>query len=415
MPNIVLTLAATLTAVQVAVAQPAADNAGAANSAPADGRGDVTENMVVNINNMNPEISARIRSVADRYHQQKEGLTRSFMSETLRDAKFSLGSSLIDVMVNEVFSIAKYKKQQRTNWETMIRNECNYTDSTQSVVGNTDFYSENSFYGPLDPSDINFDGISLNNERDGQPFLYVECHIDTTRIDHLFRHSKFYLVLDSVYFNPYLCHLPNLRANNISVDKTADEQFTRNDTFSFDERGNLCVSMDITITSSWINEAVMIMQDVELGKFSFSVSIPRTDEGQPYTYSRAQQIALGQTPIDIDGESFIVPRSYMPLAGEVRMWGTGEYKIKVRFRESCDFLTNRNTTDTAGKQTKFDWNDDYKQLRKMQKQSSGTTEILRTIYKQDGNTLAKSVVKSLITSTAEEASMIESTSNAMMP
>ena len=409
--NFALTLMAMLSVSFSAIAQPTADTKGGTPS-------DTIEGMTLCANDMDPKYSQRITEVADTFYMQGKGLTRAFVPTTLEQAKFSLGNSLIDIIVNEVFSIATYKKQQRTNWETMIKNECNYTDSILSIQGNTDFYSENSLYGPLDPADINFDGITLTNSRKGQQFFYMKCRIDTTRIGHLFQHSKFYLVLDSVYFNPYLCHLPNLKANNI--ERTEVEQPTRNLDFSFNERGNLCVSIDLTLTSSWINEAVMVMQDVELGKFSFKINIERTEEGQPYIYSRA----TAKKPIQIQGESFIVPRSYMPLSNNVRMWGTGEYKMKVCFRESCKHLKaeedglKANKDEKGGQQTNeddFDWKDDYKQLRKMQKKSSGWKEIFETIYKQDGNTVYKTLVKSGVTSTLTEMKMVESSGNAVMP
>ena len=373
------------------------------------GKQKVLEGMILRTNDMEPKISNRIKEVADTFHSQGKGIERSFIGETLKEAKFSLGNSLISIVVNEIFSISKYKKQQRANWETMIRNECNYTDSILSIQGNTDFYSENSFYGPLDPSNLNFDGITLTNYREGKQFFYVECHIDTTRIEHLFRHSKFYLVLDSVYFNPYLCHLPNLKANNI--DKSKIKEPKRNLNFSFNDRNKLCVSVDLTLTSSWINEAVMVMQDVELGKFSFKVDIPSTEEGQPYTYSRATT----KDTIKISGESFLVPRSYMPLADDVRMWGTGEYKVNVKFRESCSFppLDDHPSADDEDSNSDFNWKDDYKELCKMQDKSSGTKEILETMYKQDGNTVAKTVITSVLTSAAEGVDLIESSSGGM--
>ena len=393
----------------VSISAVAQDAAGQEN-----GKQKVLEGMILRTNDMEPKISNRIKEVADTFHSQGKGIERSFIGETLKEAKFSLGNSLISIVVNEIFSISKYKKQQRANWEAMIRNECNYTDSILSIQGNTDFYSENSFYGPLDPSNLNFDGITLTNYREGKQFFYVECHIDTTRIEHLFRHSKFYLVLDSVYFNPYLCHLPNLKANNI--DKSKIKEPKRNLNFSFNDRKDLRVSVDLTLTSSWINEAVMVMQDVELGNFSFEVKIPSTEEGQPYTYS----CATTKDTIKISGESFLVPRSYMPLANDVRMWGTGEYKVKVKFRESCSFpplddLPDTDGTTTDGNNSDFNWKDDYKELCKMQDKSSGTKEILETVVTQDGNTLMKAVTTSALTSVFEEVHLIESTSAGGMP
>lgn len=248
-----------------------------------------------------------------------------------------------------------------------------------------------SSLGALDPSNINFDGISMRGTRDGKEVLFMSCHIDTTRLDHMFQHSKFNLVLDTLIFHPYQCHLPNLLANGIRMME--GETTERDNSFSFDERQNLSIGMEMTLSSSWINEAVMVMDNVELGKFKLNINI---EQGNPvFIYSRKQieqnrTMGLGRdtTYIQIEGDCFVVPRSYMPISGGKRMWGTGEYNIKVKMRETCQFVRD----EDRNKKMK-QWYKDYKQLRKMQKKGSQVEEYIKTVWRQNGNTLVKQILK----------------------
>lgn len=320
-------------------------------------------------------------------------------------------TAAVDVVATEIINLAKYKKNQKEKWMQMIERECNYTDSLSSIKGLTDFYSETSNIGAFDPSNINFDGISLRGMRDGREVLYMSCHIDMSRLQHMFRHSKFNLVLDTLVFHPYDCHLPNLQANGIRMMR--GEKTERDNSFSFDERKNLCVSLEMTLTSSWVNEAVMVMDNVELGKFKLNVNI---DQNKPvFIYSRKQieqNRALGlqsdTTFIQIDGDCFVVPRSFMPSFGGQRTWGTGEYNVKVKMRETCQF----NTDEERNKKMK-QWYKDYKQLRKMQKKGSLLGEYFRNVCKQNGNTIVKEMLKKGITTTMQETGVLQTATTAM--
>ena len=74
------------------------------------------------------------------------------------------------------------------------------------------------------------------------------------------------------------------------------------------------------------------------------------------------------------------------------MWGTGEYNVKVKLRESCQW----NNDEERNKKMK-EWYKDYKQLRKMQRKGSLAGEYLKTVWQQHGNTLMKQMLKQGVT------------------
>lgn len=348
------------------------------------------ESWEVSVNQMDSRSREKVNQIVEGL-QSKGGSTRGVIKDVLGSMLTGGVTAAVDVVATEMINLAKYRKNQKQKWMQMIERECNYTDSMSSIKGLKDFYSEVSTLGALDPSNINFNGISIRGVREGKEVLYMSCHIDTTRLDHMFQHSKFNLVLDTLIFHPYECHLPNLQANGIRLMR--GETTERDNSFSFDERQNLRIGLDMTLTSSWINEAVMVMDNVELGKFKLNVDI---DKNSPvFIYSRKQieqNRALGlnrdTTFIQIEGDCFVVPRSYMPISGGKRMWGTGEYNIKVKMRESCQF----NRDEDRNKKMK-QWYKDYKQLRKLQKKGSQIGEYCKTIWQQNGNTLVKQMLK----------------------
>lgn len=349
-----------------------------------------SETWEVSVNQMDSHSREKVNQIVEEL-QSKGGTTRSVLNDILGSMLTGGVTAAVDVVATEIINLAKYKKTQKEKWMQMIERECNYTDSMSSIKGLKDFYGEASTVGALDPSNINFDGISIRGIRDEKEVLFMSCHIDTTRLDHMFQHSKFNLVLDTLIFHPYQCHLPNLQANGIRMMRS--ETTERDNSFSFDERQNLCVGLEMTLSSSWINEAVMVMNNVELGTFKLNVNI---DQKSPeFIYSRRQieqnranRLDRDTTFIQIEGDCFVVPRSYMPISGGKRMWGTGEYKIKVKMREACQF----NRDEDRNKKMK-EWYKDYKQLRKMQKKGSQIEEYLKTVWKQNGNTLVKQMLK----------------------
>lgn len=365
----------------------------------------------VDINPMNATKRDMITRTVEEM-QSRGGATRSVTTDILKAMGFAGVSSAVDVVATEIINLAKYRKQQKRKWLQLIENENNYTDSISSIKGLNDFYLQTSRYGALDPSNINFDGISIRGKRNGEDVVYLSCHIDTTRLNHLFQHSKFHLVIDTIAFNPYKCHLPNLSANGIRL--RGDEKSERDNSFSYDERDNLNIGMELALSSSWINQAIFVQKDVQLGTFKLNVSIPSGTK--LYTYSRKQiernrelmsanpSLRLDTAFVAIEGDCFVVPRSYMPISGEQPMWGTGEYNIKVKFRESCQF-----SQDATRNEKMKHWRKDYKQLRKMQKKGSQFNEYFKTLWNQNGETLVKTMLKQGMT-TGVTAAGLSSTS-----
>lgn len=368
------------------------------------------ESWEVTVNEMNSATREIITRTVEEL-QSQGGATRSVLAGMALSAGQAGAAALVDITATEVVRLANLRKTQKQEWLTMIKNECNYKDSITSIKGLNDFYSETSRLGAMDPSSMNFDGFKVQGIRDGREILFLSCHIDTTRMEHLYQHSKFCLVVDTISFHPYECHLPNLRANGIYLKP--GETTERDNTFSYNERENLTVGMEISISSSWINEAITVQRDVELGHFNMSVSIPSGTE--VYSYSRAaidrnrQLVAEGMAPdgeqldtvyVALNGDCFVVPRSYMPINGNDSMWGTGEYTIKVIFSESCQFSQDATRNDKMKH-----WAQDYRRLKKMQKKGSEFSSYLSTLWVQNGNTLMKTMVKSGLATGAKETGL----------
>lgn len=365
-----------------------------------------TDGWVVNVRQMPDSTRAEITEAME------ELKDRGIISDIGQAVGMGLVSGLVEVVVNETYNLAQYRKRQKEEWMRMIQNENNFTDSITFIKGLKDFYNANSKLGPLDPSNINFNGIEIRGMRNGREVIYMACSIDRDRLDHMFRHSKFNLVLDTLSFHPYECHLPNVTANGIRTMKEIKkgDAKVKADTilrpgaggngFSFDERKDLSVGIDFSIFSSWINEAVQIHNNVELGNFKFTINIP--DSVLLYTYSRKNIIAeadslpkgaqrdmfLSRNLISVEGDCFVVPRSYMPLNNGNPMWGTGEYNIKIKVRESCRFNDNSEKAKH--------WKEDYKRLRQMQKKSGEVQEYFQTLWNQYGNSLVKSSYKTAL-------------------
>ena len=365
--------------------------------------GVAVDSWEVNVRQMPADVREEITETMSRLNGTEDD--RGIIAEVGKAVGFGLISSLVDVVVTETFNLAQYRKKQKREWMKMIQNENNYTDSITSIKGLKDFYTQPSTREALDPSDINFDGIEIRGMRNGKEAIYMSCSIDRDKLDHMFRHSKFNLVIDTLAFYPYQCHLPNVTANGIRTmnELKKGKAKVKGDTilrpgkggngFSFDERNNLRVAIDFSLSSSWINQAIQVHQNVELGDFKFMINIP--DNVLVYTYSRRglmdkakdmpeheREAFLNKELLKVEGDCFVVPRSYMPLGDGTPRWGTGEYNIKVKVRESCQFADNSEKAKH--------WHEDYKRLRQMQNRSSEVQEYFQTLWNQNGMKLLKS-------------------------
>jgi hypothetical protein len=351
--------------------------------------------FVLKVNAMDMEKKEKLNKVASNYRSHNRSIITDFGSAMLSGGV----TAIVNVIGTEIINLTQIRSKQKKAWEAMRQKECTFVDSLQSVKGQSDFYSRQSNYGPLDPSDMNFDGITFCANRAGKEVLRMVCHMDTTKFDHLFLHSKFYLVVDTIIFHPYRSFLPNLKANRIEQprkDRATQDEIDYWNTisqFSFDEQQSPTVNVKMDIYSSWINELVQVYQDVKLGSFSVNIPIRENDlKDSVYVYSREKAIANHQPIIDINGDCFVVPRSYMPVAANNPSWGTGEYKMKVVLSEKCRY----NPQASRAK----DWHRDYKQLVRMQNNGKAKNEYwsdIVTTFRDNKNTILKATYTPALT------------------
>lgn len=363
-------------------------------SLPASLDGMMQENkFIVDINPMTTEKRRHLDRMASRYREN----SRSVLTTLGKSMMIGGVTSAINVLTTELVNLTKVRKNQKQKWMEMRNKECVFIDSLCSVKGQRDFYRLPSSYGPLDPSDMNFDGITFRASRGGKDVLRMVCHLDTTRLAHLFLHSKFYLVLDTLEFHPYQSFLPNLSANRVTGPnaKASDDEKAYWNTishFDFAEQKDPKLKIRLDFSSSWINEAVQVHRDVFLG--SFDIEIPVKEDhltGSVYFYSRQQALAEGKPTIDVKGDCFVVPRSYMPVSAQNPSWGTGEYKLKVVMSETCRY-------NPDGKRAK-NWHDDYKQLVRMQNNGKASNEYWTSIKSaviDNSTTILKSTYTPLV-------------------
>lgn len=364
---------------------------------------DWSSTLRMSINTISDNDSIRINN-----YLQQQRKSRSLLATAGLSILGGVVNDATSIFINEIMSIANIRSNQQAEWEEMIENECYYLDSLSYTNGLSDFYSEGSYDGPLDPANFKFNGFTIESKRFGNDVLKFYCHVatDDAGLNQIFNHSKFNLVLDSMYFSPYDCHLPNMAANDIYPDEEQD--YGRNLYFSFDDRENLIVSLYFNITSSWYNEAVMLFRDVNLG--SFTVQIPIDEENLEdgvFVYRRADIDANREyyeshrdlfdpespaydstllmpdtTYLSVSGDCFIVPRSYMPLPGGIAHWGTGEYNVGCYIVEQC------NITD----EMRENWRRDYKKINRMKKESKIGSYMV-SLYRQYGNTMVRDMVE----------------------
>lgn len=373
---------------------------------------DWSNTLQMSVNTINANDSIRINN-----YIQKQRKSRSLLAVAGLSVLGGIVNDATSIFINEIMNVANIRSNQQAEWETIIENECYYLDSLSYTNGLKDFYSSGSFDGPLDPANFNFNGFTLESTRYGEDVLRFYCHVatDEAGLNQIFNHSKFNLVLDSMYFSPYNCHLPNMAANDIYPDEEVD--YGRNLSFSFDDRENLIVGLYFSITSSWYNEAVMLFRDVNLGGFMVQIPIneekledgvfvyKRTDiDANREFYENNRDLFDPESPsydtnllmpdttyLTISGDCFIVPRSYMPLPGGISHWGTGEYNVEFYITEQC------NVTD----EMRENWRRDYKKINRMKKESKLGSYMV-SLYKQYGNTMVRNMIESASYSTIQQ-------------
>lgn len=290
--------------------------------------------------------------------------------ESLKGIASGYVTSFIDLGVNAIGSLLTRNARLKEEWEETVKAENIYKTKISTVSEINDFYKDASFEGAMDPKGMRFDGIGCLRLEDNDTVFYLSCHIDRSKIDRIVKHSKFELVLDTLIVSPTHSNLPNTYLDL---------------PYSFAERDNFTLSMNIKLISSWMNEIVQLQKNQELGAFVLNVPVDpeELDEKGFLRYVRNRD---DEPVYKIVGESFIVPRSYMGYRDKddnyKNIWGTGEYKLEIELKETCDVT----------EQYRENWKKDRKRRKKLMEKESIWENGWQTISNQRWDELAQSWV-----------------------
>lgn len=234
-------------------------------------------------------------------------------------------TSFIDLGVNAIGALVTRPSRLKQEWEDAVKTENTFETHFGTVSELNDFYSVPSFDGAMDPKGMRFNGIGcLRRDEQGDTVFYLSCHVDPSKLYRIVDHSKFELILDTLILCPSRSNLPNTALPL---------------PFYFRERGNYRLGLTMRITSSWINELTLLQKDQELGCFTLDVPVDSAGVDASGRYHYVRGLTPG-APLTIRGESFIVPRSFMGYRDEAdqyrNSWGTGQYKLTVTLKETCD-------------------------------------------------------------------------------
>lgn len=279
-------------------------------------------------------------------------------------------TSFIDMGVNAIGSLLTHNARMKQQWEETVKAENVWQTQISTVSEINDFYKETSFDGAMDPKEMRFDGIGCMRKIDKDTVFYISCHIDRSKIHRIINHSKFELVLDTLIVSPTHSNLPN---TYLDIP------------YSFEERQNFSLSMNIKLMSSWMNEIVQLQKNQELGSFSINIPVDQSvlDDKGFLRYVRKHD---DEPRYKVVGESFIVPRSYMGYRDAEdnfkNSWGTGEYKLSIELRETCDIT----------QQYRDNWKQDQKRRKGMQHNDNLLARSWQIVSSQQWDELSKSWV-----------------------
>ncbi len=288
-------------------------------------------------------------------------------------------SSFIDMGVNALGNLITRNARQKKEWEEMVKEENVWSTKITSIQDVKDFYRKPSMAGALDPLNMNFDGIGCLRMENNDTVFFISCHIDRSKLNRIVNHSKFELVLDTLIISPLHSNLPNSRLPL---------------SFSFDERKDFNLSMNIKLTSSWFTDAIELHGDEVLGEFNINIPVKKEDVDS-LGFVRYIRPENEPSKYPVIGESFIVPRSYMGYRdtnGRYKnIWGTGQYKLEIDLVEKCDVTP----------EYRAQWKSDRKKRRKMMPSDNFFSSVWQTISSQEWDEITRSWVITTISAPAD--------------
>ena len=283
------------------------------------------------------ETNERLTSMQDASNSQAQrgllgdliwtGLTSAFKQKTVNATSnlASLGLSYL----NEALKSNREKWYNKASWQ------CHYHQVLSAESTIDDFYALPSVKGAMDPENLKFEGFGLKNyievtdgtnEGVGVIYLYCKMRRDSAGLRHIINHSKFLVEIDSLVVNPKYCNLPNDSSGSVESR------------FSFEKRDNLSIMIKARFYSSWLNQATMITDNQKLGEFEINIKVDKKKLNANGLFVYDRNDPDFEKLVSIDGDCFIVPRSYTGTMDGVSYqpaWGTGQYRLEMEISEDC--------------------------------------------------------------------------------
>ncbi|MBD5370781.1 MAG: hypothetical protein HDR80_06490 [Bacteroides sp.] len=368
--------------------------------------------LIVNQHNDTLTFNRGLRALKTR---RAHGENRSILTD-LASGYLSLGTSTVlsasQNLLGAGIGLAKEAlRDKRPDWQAATMGECRFVKHLPMVTDVLDFYAAPSPLGAFDPTGMKFSGFgcrqyitvldSAGKSHDEEVF-YLSCTLrdDDHGLDRMLHHSKFEVVVDELRFNPLLCNLPN---DSLSMDPSTRIGF------SFEKRKDLRFNVEAVVKSSWVNEAIQVADNVELGRFRITACIDpnHLDSDGVFRYSRSED-ARGPKRVVVTGDCFLVPRSYVgstDMATYSPSWGTGQYRVEMDITETCSINEDYYTTVEKGKRrwNKSRWQPEWNLMKKRSRPAPGASsslaEMLFPQFTGDTwiTTLAEPVVTVLMT------------------
>lgn len=243
-------------------------------------------------------------------------------------------ANLMSVGVNY---LVEAMKSDSKKWYNAAQSHCTLSRKLKSDTKIKDFYSAPSSLGAMDPQNIQFKGFGChhyleerNNPNRGEEVFFIFCSMqrDSIGISSIVNHSKFLVTVDSLIFNPKYCGLPNDSLGILTA-------------FDFSKRSDLTLTIKTRIYSSWINEAIMITNEQQLGEFTITARIDPSVLNEDSVFVYKKNDPRFARLVNVSGDCFIIPRSFTGTNDGTtysNTWGTGQYRIEMDINESCKIV-----------------------------------------------------------------------------
>lgn len=298
--------------------------------------------------------------------------------KTAGDIFTDAAGRVVNVAVNYAVDNVRSK---RGKWEKAVNNECRFTKDLKMLSEIHHFYKEVSNIGPMDPTGMVFDGFScsqdINVGPETQNVFKVVCKVrtDSLGLQSMASDSRFLLYVDEVAFNPYLCDIPNDSLDNVDLRIP----------FDFQKRKDLKLKIRATVSSTWMNQVLQITRDQVLGTFDIEIGIDpayvKADStgASVFRYKYAPGNPANRL-VRVNGDSFLVPRSYVASKADGDIWGMGQYKVDLVISESCTI--NRDYYLKEGSKTEWNesaWKPEWEKIRQRPKRGGFWKDVLDAV------------------------------------